>query len=61
MAYFVVRLNMRIVAPDVRIQRNWNHLIWTSLREVMIFLVCVSAVGPFLGRVGVVSGYFLGL
>ena len=26
----------------------------------MIFLVCVSAVGPFLGRVGVFSGYFLG-
>ena len=26
----------------------------------MIFLVCVPAIGPFLGRVGVILGYFLG-
>ena len=61
MAYFVFGLNMRIVAPDVSVPTQLESLdldFPTGSYDFSRVHICCWAV---LGRVGVVSGYFLRL
>ena len=47
MAYFVIEINIRIVAPDVSVPTQLESLDLDFLQEVMIFLVCVPVARPF--------------